>query len=90
MDFKITPTSAYLLIQNGRGQTNTLENISFNSCAKTFNSIMVDGSSQFFNISGCNFGSSGDKIKTDFDFYYLFEGAKFSKKASGSITARIS
>lgn len=88
-DFVLYPDSAHLLLVNGRGMVINIHSISFDSCSQNFSIDLNDGEMKLFNISSCDFGNKGNKVKETFEFSYNFEGSSLSKTSTGSITAQI-
>jgi hypothetical protein len=89
MDFRVTPTSAHLLIMNSGGRDLTINNITVGACSTLFGTSFPDGTSGLFNITGCSFGSVGVKVKNELLISYTDIYSGFTKTASGSMTARV-
>jgi len=89
IDFNVFPTSAHLFIVNGGGRDLMIGNISIGSCVAVFGTNLVDGQSALFNVTGCDFGTSGQKVKDSLTVSYTDPVSGFSKSASGSIIASV-
>ncbi len=87
LDFVLTPTSAHLLISNSGGRDYIISNVTLGDCVNSFGLDFPDGSSHLFNITGCDFGSAGSKIKLNLALHYTDRISDFEKEASGSITS---
>jgi hypothetical protein len=90
MDFRIESSTAYLLLMNSGGRDLTINNVTVGSCTNSFSVDMPDGSSQLFNITGCSFGTVGQKVKADVVISYTDRLSYFTKSTSGTLTAGIS
>jgi hypothetical protein len=89
IDFRMSSDSVQLLFQNGRGMNIHLSNVSFPSCSANTARDIVDGESFFLNLTGCNFGTKGSKVKQTFYLVYNFQDSSVSKQVAGSITAKV-
>jgi hypothetical protein len=90
LDFTFTSSSANLFLVNGGGRDLWVNSIEVGSCSAVFGQAFPDGASHVFVLSGCDFGSAGQKIKQPFVVSYSDIISNFTKSASGSITASIS
>jgi hypothetical protein len=91
LDFRATPDSVHLLLMNSGGRDVVINNMTYGeSCFRSFNVSMVDGSTYLFNITGCSLGAEGSKIKRDLLVTYTDTYSQFTKSSSGSLAARIS
>jgi hypothetical protein len=90
LDFTLSPSAAHLFLVNGGGRDLVINNITIGSCSASFGSAFADGSSYLFNLTGCSFGSAGEKVKKPLVVSYTDVSSGFSKEAAGSITASLS
>jgi hypothetical protein len=89
VDFNVFPQSAHLFIVNGGGRDLVIGNMSVGSCAAIFGIPLADGQSLLFDITGCDFGASGQKVKLPVLVSYADPVSGFSKSVSGSVIASI-
>ena len=90
LDFKIQQDSAHMLIINSGGRDLLINNITVGSCSAVFNLDFPDGTSHLFDITGCSFGTAGQKMKEDVLISYSDTYSGFVKSASGSVSATVS
>ena len=90
LDFTLSPSSASLFLTNGGGRDLVVNNVTVGSCSAYFGQNFADGSSYLFNLTGCSFGSAGEKVKKPLVVSYTDVSSGFSKEAAGSITASLS
>jgi hypothetical protein len=90
LDFELSPASADLLLANSRDSDLIINNISVGACFANFSYLLVDSSSYIFSLSGCSFGSSGDRVKEALVVSYTDVPSNFTKPAVGSVTAMLS
>jgi hypothetical protein len=90
LDFKVQTDSAHLLIINSGGRDLTINNMTVGSCSQGFGIDMPNGQSHLFSITGCSFGSVGEKIKEPLVISYTDFISGFTKTSSGAVTAKVS
>ena len=89
IDFRVDTDSATMLVMNSGGRDLVISNVTVGSCSNEFSIGLPDGSSHVFTLTGCSFGTSGEKMKADIFISYADVMSGFSKTASGSLTATI-
>jgi len=90
LDFTLSPSAAHLFLVNGGGRDLVVNNITIGTCSASFTNPFADGTSYLFNLTGCSFGSAGEKVKKPLVVSYTDVSSGFSKEAAGSITASLS
>lgn len=89
LDFTVTPDSANLYMRNGGGRDLMISGVAVGACNASMSQQFMDGASLLFNVTGCDFGASGEKTKQDVIVYYTDPMSGFSKKATGTLTAKV-
>ena len=89
LDFKMTSDTTTLLLANGGGRDIHLGVIDVGGCSLAVDSPLVDGEHRAFNVTGCSFGSSGEKVKKDILIAYNLPGSTLNKTVEGRITTLI-
>ena len=90
IDFTVTSDSAHLFIANGGGRDLIINNISVGDCSAVFDTALLDSTKGLFNITGCDFGESGQKSKNTLVIHYTDRDSHFSKSVSGSVISTVS
>jgi len=90
LDFGLAPSSASLFIVNGGGRDLVIENMTLGDCSNTYGFALPDGVNHLFNITGCSFGSVGEKRKLTLSISYTDPVSGFTKGASGTVISVLS
>lgn len=89
LDFRIDQDRATLMLINSGGRDVVVNNLTLGDCVTQFDYDFPDGFSNVFVLSGCDFGSSGRKIKEVLSVSYTDQSSGFVKSVSGSVAAMV-
>ena len=91
LDFKVTPTTVNLYLQNGFAQDIDIHNITVGNCdVEEVGQRVADLDTLLVELTGCDNGIVGDKYKENAVISYSLAGSMLVKEHKGEVIAGIS
>ena len=86
LSHKATTDTLDIVLQNDLGQDITITDITVTSCSFNSATALTSGNKNQFAFTGCSFGSSGAKLKSDIQITYRDEELIYHTKTGQLIT----
>ncbi len=91
LDFKVTPTTVHLYLQNGFARDIDIHNVTVGDCnIAVVNKRIADLDKVLVEFTNCENGIAGDKYKEDITISYSLVGSALIKEHKGEVITKIS